>query len=118
MNHGLVNPPVPSPFKGVRSQFIAILCATLAGVAIAVGGCSFGDDHTGPGGRSQRRALPPEQEEELGRQANDQILEKAGRRLKNLTRVAGWSVWLLYAAFMVFMIMRLAGSYISALSGR
>ena len=79
MNHGLVNPPVPSPFKGVRSQFIAILCATLAGVAIAVGGCSFGDDHSGPGGRSQRRALTPEQEEELGRQANDQILEKAGR---------------------------------------
>ncbi len=43
--------------------------------------------------------------------------EEAGRRLKALTRSAGFGVWLLYAVFMVIMIFRIAGAYIGALGG-
>jgi type IV pilus assembly protein PilC len=42
--------------------------------------------------------------------------EEAGRRLTALTKVASFSVWLIYAVFMVIMIMRLAMSYINAIS--
>jgi type IV pilus assembly protein PilC len=44
--------------------------------------------------------------------------EEAGRRLAALTRAAGFGLWVLYAVFMVIAIMRIAGSYISALGGR
>ena len=43
--------------------------------------------------------------------------EEAARRLKTLTRMAAGLVWLIYVAFMVMMIMQLAGIYLSALGG-
>jgi type II secretory pathway component PulF len=43
--------------------------------------------------------------------------EEAGRRLKALARAAGFLVWVLYAAFMIIAIFRLASYYFSALGG-
>jgi type II secretory pathway component PulF len=41
--------------------------------------------------------------------------EEASRRLTTLMRVAGYGVWVMYAVFMVILIMRIAGFYLSAL---
>jgi predicted Zn-dependent protease len=73
----LVKNLVPSPFRAARTKVLAALAAVLACFVITVGGCSPGGDHSGPGGRAQQRALSPEQELELGRQANEQVLSKA-----------------------------------------
>jgi type II secretory pathway component PulF len=52
---------------------------------------------------------------EVMRQQAEYYQEEAGRRLTNLTRMAGYSVYALYIIFMVVAIMRLAQSYLGAL---
>jgi type IV pilus assembly protein PilC len=49
------------------------------------------------------------------RQQAEYFYEEAARRLKLLAQAASMGLWLLYAAFMVYMIFRIANIYLSAL---
>jgi type II secretory pathway component PulF len=52
---------------------------------------------------------------EAMRQQAEYYYEEAARRLKLLAQAASFGLWLLYAAFMVFMIFRIASVYLNAL---
>jgi type IV pilus assembly protein PilC len=52
---------------------------------------------------------------EAMRQQAEYYHEEASRRLSGLTRAASMGLWLLYAAFMVWMIFKIAGVYFAAL---
>jgi type IV pilus assembly protein PilC len=52
---------------------------------------------------------------EVMRQQAEYYHEEAARRLRGLTQAATFLMWLLYAAFMVWMIFKIAGAYLGAL---
>ncbi len=52
---------------------------------------------------------------EVMRQQAEHYHEEAGRRLRGLMQAAAMGLWLVYAAFMVWMIFRIAGVYLGAL---
>jgi type II secretory pathway component PulF len=55
---------------------------------------------------------------EMMRHQAEYYQEETSRQLTTLTRVATGVVWVGYAGFMIWMIMRIAGVYLGALDGR